>query len=208
MKSSRLLLLLLLLSAVAVADTMNDPRVIVGNGTGTTFLSQPVFNFSLSDPAVCTETQTSPLAIWDCPFMNVSGTPWTSLELIINPPQTPLSCEVLSFFGSCQASAEGFAVIFSGGSIPSGVCETGDGEDEDGGVGHNLGPHHPHHSTSAGGDDGDGDRECTGQEFVLTFEGFLPTTGVTGEANVPEPGTLALLGSGIAGLIVRRKRAS
>lgn len=204
MKANWVVLLVLLFSTIALADTLQDPRVLIDTGGGTTFLTQPIFSFSLSDPNVCTEVSITPLPTWDCPFRNVSGTPWTSLDLIISPPQTPLSCQALAFFGSCQASGEGFLVSFSGGSIPTGVCETEDDQGEDGPTW--KAPLHPHHPPS-GDDDGE-DEGCTGQDFVLEFQGFSPDTGITGEANVPEPGTLALLGSGIVGLIARRKKTS
>lgn len=175
MKASRFLLPLLLLSVIAVADTLPDPRILIIPGGGSTPLTSLNFDFNLSGPSSpCTETSVTPVPTWDCAFVNVSGVPWTSLKLVISPAQAPLNCTAEPYFAQCTADPEGgLSVLFFNGSIPN-----SDSEEQD--LAH----------------------------FVLEFEGFQSDTGIAGQANVPEPGTLLLLSSGIAGLIARRKRAS
>jgi hypothetical protein len=45
-----------------------------------------------------------------------------------------------------------------------------------------------------------------GFEFIVDFINFQPGTTVGLQANVPEPGTLALLGTGAAALLARRRK--
>ena len=179
MSLRRLLLvaaLTLSLAAIVQADTLNDPKIIVG-GTGSAPVGQPIpifgNSFSFISPSG-TSPGTSPCVVngqndIECLFTNNDtqgdqNVNWLTLQFLISPFQTGITCDPGPFFAQCGVSENG-SVNFSGGSgIPFGT------------------------------------------EFQMIVEGFLPGTGFTGNANVPEPATLVLLLTG-AGAIIRRRRS-
>jgi hypothetical protein len=180
MSLRRLLLvaaLTLSLAAIAQADTLNDPKIIVG-GTGNAPIGLqpvPIFgsSFSFISPSG-TSPGTSPCVVngqddIDCTFINNDtqgdhSVNWLTLQFLISPFQNGITCDPGPFFAVCNVNEDG-SVNFSGGSgIPFGA------------------------------------------EFQMIVEGFDPNTGFTGNANVPEPATLVLLLTG-AGAIIRRRRS-
>lgn len=184
MRTNRILLLvavMLLLSAAALADSMNDPKIIIqGVNGGSSFITCPPsgctpvgLSFSFTTP----ESGSGKLF-----FTNASGENWHSLALIeTGVPASAVTCSQ-NLFLSCQVKTlqNGATEI-----LLSGVAGKGD---------------NPHFGIRNGqsfdiGFKCNGKNDCWpgGLEFMA-------------RANVPEPGTIALLTTGLAALFSRRKR--
>jgi hypothetical protein len=175
-------LLLVMGSAMAFADGINDPKVIIKGAMGGGNLQQGhcpncvdvglTFNFTVP-----------PSGSGTLFFTNTSGVNWTSLELIeTGVPAADVKCSS-SLFSSCTTTT------LRNGSVEillSGV--NGRAENTDRGI-------------------------LNGQSFSITFscvKGSCWTGGMgfSGHANatsVPEPGTIALMMTGLGGLVSRRK---
>ena len=184
MKLSQICALVLLVvvgSAVAFADGINDPKVIVhgvngggGGAFGTCGRHQCQgvgVNFSLTIP------QSGKGYFY---FTNTSGVNWTSLSLIVSGvPAGDISC-VQSFFLSCTTKT------LKNGSVEILLS----------GVRHGLNPRNG---------------ILNGQNFLIGFAcnpNCWPGGTVIGHANggsVPEPATVALMMTGLGAMFSRRK---
>jgi hypothetical protein len=125
-----------------------------------------------------------------CAFQNLTGEPIGFLDVSYTLPPNPgplvFSAEDLPGFFAFEA-ADSSAAIFQGGGIPSGSCEL-DGEPE---LAVSQVPN------------------CFGGEFLVDVIGFPNGTEIAMTAAataVPEPTTIALLVSGLAGAALRRRR--
>ena len=186
MKSVRAILLglgLLLLSVPLWADQIpgNDPRIIIGSGTG----SLPVgFTFLFGSPSGSSPA-TSPCVVngipeADCVFQNSTNSTFTSLTVDIDttlPPGSVLDCGIAigGPFNTCSigADSDGFFATFTGGP---GVLPAGD------------------FSVTVDGWNPDTD-------FGVGANGMIPP-----DPGTPEPGTLGLFLTGIGGLGVALRR--
>ncbi|MBZ5548291.1 MAG: PEP-CTERM sorting domain-containing protein [Acidobacteriia bacterium] len=183
MKISRfcvLILLIVLGAAVAFADSVNDPRIIIHGVSG----SSPTplcpakgctgvgMNFSFSVPK-----HGSGFLF----FTNASGKNWTSLTLIENGtvPASAISC-IQNLFTSCTTKT------LQNGSVEIVLSGIRSGKNPEIGI-------------------------LNGQSFTIGFAclaescwpGGLDFTAHAGAA--PEPGTVALMLTGLGALVSRRK---
>ncbi len=174
-----LVLIALLCSAVALADGIKDPTIIIHGVSGTSPLShcppagcQNVgMNFSFGVPEQGKEVLF---------FTNASGKNWTSLKLIESGvPAADVSC-VQSLFLSCRVTT------LKNGSVE--ILLSGVNKGENPRIGIQAGA-----SFSIGFGCVQGNCWPRGLDF----------TAQAGAA--PEPGTIALLATGLAGLATRRK---
>jgi hypothetical protein len=184
MKISRLCvttLFVVLATAIAFADSINDPKIIV-KGAGGSDVAQGKcqqcvdvgVNFSFSVP----ESGTGSLF-----FTNDSGKNWTSLKLIeTGVPAADIKCSS-SLFSSCTTET------LKNGSVEillSGVKGNANWAD------HGI---------------------VNGQNFAIAFScvkqscwmGGMTFTAHAGTGTIPEPGTTALLVTGLVALVSRRK---
>jgi len=187
MKTSQIcacVLLLVLGSAMAFADGINDPKIIIQSASGTSGPVGPCtvgcvkgLNFTFGVPAGGTGKVF---------FTNESGVNWTSLTLVEQGHQIPaidINCHS-SLFMSCTArdlKNGNVAIVLSG--IKGGVNP----DNPDRGIGN-------------------------GQSFFIGFSclngcwpGGLDFGGHANTTTVPEPGTIALMVTGLGTLISRRK---
>ncbi|MFY9559646.1 MAG: PEP-CTERM sorting domain-containing protein [Terriglobales bacterium] len=184
MKISRLCLLVLLsllCTGLAFADGINDPKIIIHGVSGG---GAP--GFARCPPSGCTNvgmnfTFSTPAdGSGNLFFTNASGKNWTSLKLIEKGvPAADISC-AQSMFLSCT------------------VRTLGDGSVEillAGVKGHNPRNGIPNGSSFLIG------FKCVGESC---WPGGLNFSGHAGAA--PEPGTIALVATGIGAIVSRRKR--
>jgi hypothetical protein len=172
-------LLLVLGSALAFADSMNDPRIIIQGANGGNApqncgrhgCQQVGINFTFQTPVNGKGTLF---------FTNASGKNWTSLALVENGvPAADISCQQTLFL-SCTTQT------LKNGSVEILLS----------GVRHGLNPRIG---------------ILAGQSFSIGFgcvdqscwPGGLTFTGHAGTA--PEPGTIALMMTGVGAIISRRK---
>jgi hypothetical protein len=182
MKMSRLFALAMLLvlgSALAFADSMTDPKIIIhgANGGGAPLqcgrkgCQNVGIDFTFQAP------KTGKGTLY---FTNVSGKNWTSLTLIeTGVPAADISCSQTLFL-SCTTK----------------TLQDGRVEILLSGVKHGL---NPHYGILAGQSFSIG-FACVGQSC---WPGGITFTGHAGTA--PEPGTVALMMTGLGAIISRRK---
>jgi hypothetical protein len=183
MKISRVFAVVLLLAVgtvAAFADAINDPQVII-HGAGGNAAACPVSGCTgvgLNFNFKIPASGSGTLF-----FTNNSGVNWTSLTLIEKGvPAADVKCHS-SLFGSCKIE-----------TLKSGAVEI---------------------LLSISGADNPNQGIKAGQNFAITFAcvhgGCWPGgISIGGHANsmgtVPEPGTMALLATGIGALVSRRKK--
>lgn len=181
MKTSRicaLVLLTLLCSLAALADSFKDPKIIIHGVQGGSFVTCPPEGCT---PVGMTFTFTSPAkGQGKLFFTNASGKNWTSLKLIESGvPAADLSCSQ-SLFLSCTIRT------LKDGKVEILLSGAGRGNNPRNGI-------------------------PAGSSFLIGFGcvhgNCWPKGGVsfTAQANVPEPGTVALLVSGVGLICSRRK---
>jgi len=174
--------ILLMLSAMAFADSI-DPKIIIHNVTGITAPCSPEkckdvgLNFSFGVPSS---------GVGSDFFTNTSGLNWTSLKLIevqpIAVPAIDIVCST-SLFKSCTA------ITLKNGSVEILLQGVKNSLNADRGI-------------------------RNGQSFAIQFScikkdcwpGGLDFKGHASATTVPEPGTVALLVTGLSGIFVRRKQ--
>ena len=177
---SSLILLLVVGSAVAFADGIQDPKVIVHgvNGGGNTMCGshqcQDVgVNFSFTIP------KSGSGFLY---FTNTSGKTWTSLALIESAvPAADVSCHQ-TFFLTCTAKT------LKNGSVEILMSGVRGGLNPRRGI-------------------------ANGQSFTIGFAcvggncwpGGIPVNAHAGTGTIPEPATVALMVTGLAGMFSRRK---
>ena len=171
------LMLLAVASAMAFADTINDPQVIIHGAASSATCPEGgckgvglVFSFKIPSSGSGTLF-----------FTNDSGQNWTSLALIEKGvPAADIKCHT-SLFSICTEKT------LKNGSVEI-YMSVGDSENYNKGI-------------------------KNGQSFGITFAcngggcwpGSLSFGGRANGATIPEPGTLALLATGLGALISRRK---
>ncbi len=182
MKISQIFALLMLLvvgSAMAFADGINDPQIII-HGAGGLSQACPVggctsitgLTFSFNVPASGSGTLF---------FTNNSGQNWTSLELVeTGVPAADIKCHSALFrFCSTETLKNGEVEI---------LLSTSNGNNPNAGI-------------------------KNGKNFAITFScvgnscwpGNLKISGYANGATVPEPGTIALMLTGLGAMVSRRK---
>ena len=180
MKISQILavfMLLVLGAAMAFADTVNDPRVIINGAGGNVACPDSGcvgvgLNFNFKIPASGSGTLF---------FTNTSGANWTSLTLIEKGvPAADVKCHS-SLFASCKTE-----------TLKSGAVEillsTGKADWRDRGI-----PNGSNFAISFA---------CVGKSC---WPGGMTIRGFANGAMVPEPGTVALMLTGLGALVWRRK---
>lgn len=170
-----------LLSAAAFADSMTDPKIIIQGVNGGSFITCPP---SGCEPVGLHFSFNSPESgHGKLFFTNASGQDWHSLVLVeTGVPASAITC-VQNLFLSCQVKTlqNGATEI-----VLSGVAGKGD---------------NPHFGIR-NGKSFDIGFKCSGKNDCW------PEGGIhfNAQANVPEPGTVALLTTGLAAIFSRRKR--
>ncbi len=180
MKISQILavfMLLVLGAAMAFADTVNDPRVIINGAGGNVACPDSGcvgvgLNFNFKIPASGSGTLF---------FTNTSGVNWTSLTLIEKGvPAADIRCHS-NLFASCTTET------LSNGKVEI-LLSTGNGN-------------WPNHGIR------------NGESFSISFScvkqgcwpGGLSIGGHANGASIPEPGTIALMVTGLGAMVSRRK---
>ncbi len=176
-------LLLVMGSAVAFADGINDPKIIIHgvNGTSSPVTCPPQgcrnvgMNFNFGVPAGGTGTLF---------LTNTSGVNWTSLTLVEQGHQVPaidISCHS-NLFMSCTAKD------LKNGNVAIVLAGIKGGDNPDRGI-------------------------LNGQSFSISFScvgnhcwpGGLKFGGHANTLSAPEPGTIALMVTGLGAIVSRRR---
>ena len=179
-------LLLVVGSAMAFADGINDPKIIIQSASGANIplgscegCRNVGLNFTFGVPAGGTG---------ELFFTNASGVNWTSLTLVEQGHQIPaidINCHS-SLFMSCTATnlKNGNVAI-----VLSGIKGGNDPDNPDKGIGNGQ-------SFSIG-------FSCVGKSC---WPGGLDFGGHANTTTVPEPGTIALMVTGLGAIVSRRRR--
>jgi len=112
----------LVLAGLSFADSMNDPKIVIGGGGNSHFIDTITINgnnFAFTSPSG-TSPGTSPCVVgeqqdFDCSFINGNNYTWTSLVFQINPPQGGLTCDPGFFFATCSVNNQLGIISFTGG---------------------------------------------------------------------------------------------
>lgn len=182
MKISQIFALLMLLvvgSVMAFADGINDPRIVI-NGAASAPEACPVGGCS-SITGLTFSFKTPASGSGTLFFTNNSGQNWTSLKLVeTGVPAADIKCHSALFgFCSTETLKNGEVVI---------LLSTSNGNNPNAGI-------------------------KNGKNFAITFScvgnscwpGNLKISGYANGATVPEPGTIALMLTGLGAMVSRRK---
>ncbi len=166
----------LALAGMSFADSLNDPKIIVGGGGNTPILDQititgntfSVFSSTGTTPPCTVNGQSDPT----CEVTNGNNYTWTTLSFLISPTQGNLSCDGGFFFAGCSVNNDLGIVSFF--ACNGQFCDSG------------ITP---------------GGTFIFEAQGFLPNTGFGGTAN-----SVPEPASLVLLLTGAGALFVRRRR--
>jgi len=193
MKLSKIVLLafaIVLSAGLALADTVpgSDPKAGLGPGTGSSDTTG-TFSFTVNGNG----GGSGP----DFTFLNTSGTTFFNISLTTQDSSGDLSCFTTAYVTNCN-------ITRNAGMITVLFFNVSDGEDPAEGGGE-CGAQWPGAGIGPGCD----------FQFTLNDDGSFNNPGgtggwvagatVNGAANVPEPGTMTLLFTGLGTLVARRK---
>ena len=182
------LALLLVCAGSAQADTI-DPVIIVRGGSGSIALPSPSVTLAFQGEEGCANSTTTAgqfsgvpagMPIMTCVFLNASPAPFTNLVITFGAAQGPLTVDCIGLCSSFSCSNDNTATFVFDPPIPNVSIEFFNYEFSD--------------------------NEFSDAEFEITFVAFDPATIFTGTFNVPEPGTLALLGIGLLAVASKLRR--